>query len=595
LLLPVCAFALLSAAGTAPAEPLPIVLDGVFDDWDGVDPVYIDPLGDGGASGIDFERLWVADDNRFLFLRFELGTELLLSETNDLMLYLDTDMNASTGLAVNGIGAELKWAFGSRQGWYYRNGYDWPVQQNNIRFRAFPSVSAPVFEIAVGRGTVPNGSDPLFFGDQVRIFLRDNTGGGDGLPAIGETLTYTMDDGTLPPENPIGLGKEIDTDLRMTTLNVKQDNPWLPAEAPRFERLIAAVEPQILNFQEIYGHTHQETRALVESWLPSGAGESWYSWANQDCHVVSRYPLAGIWPLDHNIALLFDTTPVLGAKLLVINCHLPCCEDDDGRQAEVDRILWFLRDAKTPGGSVNLPENTPFVITGDMNFVGLSQQLTSLLTGDIVDEDTFGEDFHPDWDESDATNLISLLTEKREAYTWRKNYGGYWPSHIDYMIYSDYVLEAGNHYVLYTPEMSADSLDAHGLLWNDSYATDHILVCADYRPTVPIGVEIAGGTSIRDLPSLRLDPNPAWGATRIGFDLLHEGAVLVEVYDEQGRRVAAPLGESGAVLSAGAHSYRWDGRAADGRRLPAGVYFISVHGRGALGDFHRSGKWTLLR
>ena len=587
----------LLAAAPAPASPLPILLDGVFGDWEGVEPAYTDASGDGGASGIDFDRLWLADDGRFLFLRFEVGTELLLSENNSLTVYLDTDMNASTGLAVNGIGAELKWVFGTRQGVYYRGGSNWNVYQDDIRLRAFPGVSAPVFEIGIGRDTYPNGSNPLFFGNQVRIFLRDNTGGGDGLPATGETLAYEMDDGTLPPESPVPLGKATGTDLRITTLNVKTDSPWEAGQGERFGRQFAAVAPQILNFQEIYDHTHVQTRALVEEWLPSGPGESWYSWGNQDCHIVSRYPLAGIWALDGNLALLIDTSPILGAKLLVINCHLPCCDDDAGRQAEVDRILGFLRDAKTPGGSVNIPENTPFLIAGDMNFVGLSQQLTSLLTGDIVDEATYGEDFHPDWDESDATDLISRQTERREAYTWRKDTGTYWPGHLDFMIFSDHVVASGNHYVLYTPEMSADSLAAHGLLASDSYATDHILVCADFRPLVPIGVAdgFSGGRVPRQAGRLRLDPNPGGCRASIAFDLPCDGAVCIDVFDSRGRRVATPLGTSTVTLPAGSFSCLWDGKGIDGRTVPAGTYYIRLRGRDAFGPFVRSEKWTLLR
>jgi hypothetical protein len=163
------------------------------------------------------------------------------------------------------------------------------------------------------------------------------------------------------------------------------------------------------------------------------------------------------------------------------------------------------------------------------------------------------------------------------------------------MIYSDHVLEAGNHYVLYTPEMSPDSLAAHGLLWNDSYATDHILVCADYRPASQTGIDHADGSAIDKANRLRLDPNPAWEHTRIGFDLPRSGTVLLEVYDERGRRVAAPLGSSGVSVPAGAFSCLWDGSGIDGRKLAAGVYFVRVRGRGALGDFRSSGKWILLR
>jgi hypothetical protein len=608
-----------ACAGALYAAPAPIVMDGVFDDWSEITPIYEDPAGDGGASGIDFGRLWVADDPEFLFIRFELGTELLLSDNNSLTIYLDTDMNSSTGLAVNGIGAELKWVFGSQRGWYYRSGWDWTVYQADVSFRASPSVSAVEFEIAFGRDSYPNDSDPLFFGSQLRIFLRDNTGGGDGLPAVGQTLAYEMDAGSPPVDVPIPLGKLEASDLRIITLNVKQDGPWEPGQGDRYGRQMAALQPEILSFQEIYNHTHFETRELVESWLPSDPEESWYSQANQDCHVVSRYRIVGLWNLDGNVALLIDTEPVLGKRLLIINCHLPCCDDDEGRQAEVDRILWFLRDAKSPGGSVTLDEDTPILITGDMNFVGLAQQLNSFLTGDIVDEGTWGEDFDPDWDGSTLTNLISIQTEKRMAYTWRKNYGSNWPGHLDFMIYSDSVVDVGNHFILYTPEMSADSLDAYGLSASDSNVTDHILVCADFRPRLADSVEEfdAGEPALTEIP-LWIDPNPADSAVRFGFEIPRASEIVLEVFDAGGRRVATPIGPSGRSFSAGqmalvwdsrdAQGRRlppgfsagqmalvWDSRDAQGRRLPPGTYFIRLRGRDAHGAFQRSGKWTILR
>lgn len=591
-----CVAGLFAAVTPATADMAPIVMDGVYEDWDGIAPILTDAAGDGGSSGIDFGRMWAADDARFFYLRFELGGEILLNDGTSLTLYLDTDMNASTGLAVNGIGAELKWEFGDRDGTFYWSGSSWTVHQDDLRFRAFPSVSANEFEIAFGLHVYPNGSNPLFPGDQVRIFLRDNTGGGDRMPELDETLTYTMEIGSLPPENPLPFGKEEPGDLRITTQNVTQDGPWTTGYGERFGRMYQAVAPEILNFQEIYGHTHVETRNMVESWLPSGPEEMWYSMGNSDCHTVSRYPLAGVWFLDDNLVVLLDTTPVLGTKLLIINAHLPCCDYDEGRQYEVDRILWFLRDAVTEGGSVTLEEDTAILITGDMNFIGLSQQLTSLLTGDIVDEATHGPDFNPDWDGTDLTNLISRMTEKRTAYTWRKDWSYYWPGHLDYMIYSDSVIQPGNHYIVYTPEMSADSLAANGLLSNDSYVSDHLVVCADFRS--PFVDSVDGrfdGPGVDRAFQIRLDPNPSWRGSQIEFNLPNPGLVSVAVFDERGRRVAAPFGSTWIELPAGPTTHLWDGRGFGGRRLPAGTYFVRMTGRDDLGRFVGSGKWTVLR
>jgi hypothetical protein len=66
-------------------------------------------------------------------------------------------------------------------------------------------------------------------------------------------------------------------------------------------------------------------------------------------------------------------------------------------------------------------------------------------------------------------------------------------------------------------------------------------------------------------------PSPANGPVRIAFSLAHAGAIEIDVYDVQGRRVASPArGE----WPAGAQVVEWDGRARDGQQAPAGLYLI---------------------
>ena len=48
--------------------------------------------------------LAVADDDHNLFLKIEASSSFDLSENNNLRLYLDTDLNASTGESIGGIG-----------------------------------------------------------------------------------------------------------------------------------------------------------------------------------------------------------------------------------------------------------------------------------------------------------------------------------------------------------------------------------------------------------------------------------------------------------------------------------------------------------
>ncbi|MEM7164397.1 MAG: endonuclease/exonuclease/phosphatase family protein [Planctomycetota bacterium] len=487
----------LAIGGNACGEQHPIQVDGRDLDWGGVLPAHTDGAGDAGPSGLDFAGLSVADDARFLFLRLELGIESQLDEGNDLVLYLDTDMNSATGLPVRGIGAELEWRFGSRTGTFHVGGGS-TLFHDDLRLRSGPTVSSSWFEVSIGRDTLPNGAQPLFSGTQVRLILRDEDGAGDELPNTG-SVVYTMDQGTAVPPAPIPLGRQQASDLRIATYNVHNDSPWDPGEEPRFGRQFSAVDADIWCFQEIYNHTAAETASLVGTWVNAGSGAVWSAADNNDCIVVSRYAILGSWSLSGNLAVLVDTTAVLGQQLLLINAHLPCCSNETGRQDEVDEILAFVRDAKASGGPLTIAADTAIVVVGDLNLVGLSSTLTSLLTGDVADEATYGADVALDWDGTGLVNLVSSQTEKRMAYTWRNDNSSFWPGLLDFVIYSDSVVAPANHYVLYTPEMSSAVLSAAGLQAPDSEASDHLLRVADLRPQQPPPPKFVRGDCNSDL------------------------------------------------------------------------------------------------
>ncbi|NNE44499.1 MAG: choice-of-anchor B family protein [Gemmatimonadetes bacterium] len=70
-------------------------------------------------------------------------------------------------------------------------------------------------------------------------------------------------------------------------------------------------------------------------------------------------------------------------------------------------------------------------------------------------------------------------------------------------------------------------------------------------------------------------PNPfrAGELTTVALQVPAAGPVRAEVFDVSGRRVADLLDET---LAPGAHRITWDGRAADGAKVPAGTYFLKV-------------------
>jgi hypothetical protein len=116
-----------------------------------------------------------------------------------------------------------------------------------------------------------------------------------------------------------------------------------------------------------------------------------------------------------------------------------------------------------------------------MNLVGESQQLATLLTGDIQNEDKFGADFAPDWDGTTLMDLYPVHVSEGVAFSWQNNGEGYSPGRLDYIVYTDFVIRAKNNFILNTRTMSEEQLEANGLLRSDSkVASDHLALVVDF-------------------------------------------------------------------------------------------------------------------
>ena len=471
-----------SFAATTP----PITLDGRFGDWTDRAVAATDPSGD---DGLDLVELRLADEPDWLQMLISASADFDLSDDNDLVLLLDTDDDPGTGLQTEGLGAELRFVFGARSGHFYPESTDDPsdgIALNHLplSLQGAPTVTSSRFEIALARTATIEG-ESLFLEDRGAIVLRSGTG--DRLPDTG-TITYQLDFTPPPPTRDVPLEREQPDDLRLVSWNVRVDSPWENAQANRFRRLVRALEPDILNFQEIYDHTPAQTRQRFIGWLGEDPGD-WYAAGNADCITVSRYPILYTEALDTNLAVLVETDSLLDRSLLIINAHPPCCNNDDGRQEEIDQMLALLRRVRA-GDHPQIPADVAVQLTGDMNLVGLAQQLDSLVTGDIADEATWGPDVAPDVDGSALLDTCPLLSGARLSYTYRNDgsSSGYWPGRLDVSIISDSVLELGRNLVLETRFMTAQRLARYELLSNDSASSDHLPVVTDLRrPTPAVG------------------------------------------------------------------------------------------------------------
>ena len=88
--------------------------------------------------------------------------------------------------------------------------------------------------------------------------------------------------------------------------------------------------------------------------------------------------------------------------------------------------------------------------------------------------------------------------------------------------------------------------------------------------------------------SLDAAPNPFNPSITLSFAVETAGRAVLEVYDVNGRLVDRLVD---AVKAVGEHAVRWDGRAADGRALPSGVYVARL----STADGTVSSKMSLVR
>jgi endonuclease/exonuclease/phosphatase family metal-dependent hydrolase len=563
----------------ARADLMPIQLDGYFDDWAEVTPLHTDPAGDGGT--VDFRAVAVANDQDFLYIRFEVTGDVQPDEQQSMELYLDTDLNAATGTAFGGIGAELVWKFGLRNGTFRPASTNYTVYHDNVGLMMGPTVSGNQFEVALRRGSVPAGSTSFMTGAAVRFILRDATSG-DLAPNTG-SISYTFTVGSdVAPTLPLGRGDP--SHIRIMSWNILSDGLWTVSKQPAQNRIFDAVDPDFMVLCEVWNHTAAQTAAQVEVFLPSGPGEQWYAAKIDDGNViVSRFPILQTWLVNNNTSLretaaLLDLGPSQSTDLLFIGAHLRCCTDDATRQEEADGIISFLRDARTAGGRLTLPANTPVIMAGDMNLVGWQQQLDTILTGDIIDNGTYGVDSPPDWDGGPFAVPPSRHPDGRASYTWRSDTSTFYPGVLDWIFYTDSALTLHNHFILETRTMMPATLTATGLLATDiPTASDHAPRVADFTVgTYVASVPGAGsyvGAAARLLPNA---PNPFNPSTQLRFALDAAGDAALNVYDVQGRLVRA---FPAAGYDAGVHSVVWDGRDFGGRPVASGVYQVVLSAR----------------
>ena len=549
----------------------PITIDGLFDDWAEVDVSYSDSQGDGADA--DFADIKITYDNDFLFIYFNVHDgEYLMQDWNEFHLYIDADNDTTTGYFINGIGAELDWLFGDRSGSYYIMDGIIDIYQNDLTLRMAPTITNHEFEICISRNSnvlTMDGTQVLVEG---KVILTDTGQNADQIPDENGGISFSIGEDYIVPPTPITFDKRDETDIRLVTHNVWSSSLLDPNYEVYFQRIYQALDPDIVALQEMYENTNQ-LHSLFNDWFPD---EQWYvSSQFRDNIIISKYPVLEedyFTSSERTMVALLNTDDELGSDLIIFNSHLACCDNDESRQYDADEFVSNWRDwRENDNGPFTLTEGTPFVYVGDFNLVGYRQQLTTFTEGDIEDENTFGDDYNLDWDNTSIADLFSRHSHIRMGYTWRWDNSSFSPGKLDYVLYTDSVLDTSKHFVFNTLTMDSASLAEYGLEEMDSYnSSDHSPRVLDIK--IPADVEIGEAVIPKNIKISAPYPNPFNPQTAIQIELNENMHLYAAVFDINGRVVKQLIN---GYLQKGNHEVTFNNKG-----LTSGIYFIRIEGEG---------------
>ena len=551
----------------------PICIDGLFNDWGNVPVAYQDI--DNDHVDADYSTLKITYDSEFLFIYINFHeNEYLMQNWNDFHLYIDSDNDQSTGNLIRGVGADLIWSFGGRSGKQYINGQESTVYQNDLTLRIAPTVTSSEFEIAIARGSSPltlNNQQIMTQGKIVFSELEDGTG--DFIPDELGGVSFSIGEDFIIGPEPITIERLNESDLRVVSYNTLNEGILDSDRQDHFKRILQTIDPDIIALQE---HSDwDEIHDIIQSWFPQ---EQWYaSWTYRDLVILSRFQIihdANIISSERTMAALLDTEDELGKNLLIFNSHLSCCDNDEGRQEQVDEFSSVWRNwVQNGNGPFEIEYGTPFIHLGDFNYVGYNQQVETIKTGDIINENDFGVDFLPDWDSTAIIDLFSRQTHKRMGYTWRNDGSSFNPGKLDYIFYSDASIDTGKHYILNTLAIDQTDLDNYNLQLDDTQeASDHLPLVFDIivSSNVGVGDDDALPNSFRIYPNY---PNPFNSTTKIDYQLPKKTNVQLVILDILGRTVITLVDD---LLQPGYKTITWNGIDAFGNNVSAGMYFYMI-------------------
>ena len=509
-----------------------IYIDGYFEDWVNINN-YTDP-NDNIESGVDFINISVTNDNKYLYIKFETNEEIDLSDGNyDIELLLDTDNDNITGWSPSfndNIGAEIGIMFNQRFFWYNVPETDLQLSLYDMDIYPAPTVTSNQFEIAIALDSEYE-KQLLFPNAEIKIQLIDWVSN-DNIPNNNSEIIYTIQSNNQSYSQ-IQIPKANDNLIRLTAYNVLSNGFNNEERVEGLKNILQSLNSDIFAFSECGNTTAQSIKNILDEILNLNTELGWFvvKKDGDDLIIASKFPISAHWPNEDNgiktmHPCLIDLPDNLYAQdLLVVNAHMSCCGSDSLRQIQADDFVNFILDAKSQGGVIDLVESTPFVLCGDLNLVGYSQQLNTLITGEIINTSLFGQGGGMNWSDNNLKDQVCWNTEQPLSYTWRDISpnegvpGSYPHGRLDFIIFSDDVMYAEKSFSIDTELMNQQILNTNNLFIDDSKASDHLAITTDFS-----------------LPSLLSNhPNKIEKKKINHFDILGKDSnhrnFIIEIYD----------------------------------------------------------------
>jgi endonuclease/exonuclease/phosphatase family metal-dependent hydrolase len=302
--------------------------------------------------------------------------------------------------------------------------------------------------------------------------------------------------------------------LRVMSWNVKAGAlfpPGMPtpelgvagARVGRFGRILRAIRPDVLCLQEIW--PRREQRALEELMnreLPLADGAKWNLHRAVDVVIATRFrissprseavihhPLPEMPDFHYGQAMGVVEVPMAGGEqpVFVVSTHFRSRSGAANiamRERHANSVVDWIEDAKSPGGKVDIPDRTPFLIVGDLNVYESNeddplQHLKTLVTG----KDPSGER-GIDWDNTPLLDVLPSINGVGEHhYTWRNDGLPFAPGALDRFLVSDSVVGVADRFVLDVESLAEEQRERFGLELGDTLLHGQVGVY-DHLPLV---------------------------------------------------------------------------------------------------------------